>query len=153
MALLSLFGNLTSEQMTRPKTIGGGDWSAKDLLGHIAFWEELALESLANWRAGRPPPTEASEWPGTDAANARNQEQTTDQSLGEVRARAELAHTRLLEAIQALSETEWQAAPFYPDARATSLGDLLGRVLGGSNGLFEHADDHVAELRAYVDAV
>src|SRR5919202_3203667 len=33
MALLSLFGNLTSEQMTRPKTIGGGDWSAKDLLG------------------------------------------------------------------------------------------------------------------------
>ena len=36
--LLTLLGQLDDEALTRAGTIGG-DWSAKDLLGHLAFWE------------------------------------------------------------------------------------------------------------------
>ena len=46
-ALGALFAQLSSDQLIEPATIGGGDWSAKDLLGHIAFWEELAAQTLA----------------------------------------------------------------------------------------------------------
>src|SRR5438309_4032353 len=76
-ALAALFAQLSPDQMVKAATIGGGDWSAKDLLGHIAFWEELAAQTLAEWRAGQRPSIEnAFGQPATDAANARNQERT-----------------------------------------------------------------------------
>jgi hypothetical protein len=48
----ALFGQLAEEQLVRPATIGGGDWSAKDLLGHIARWNEIAIEARDAWRRG-----------------------------------------------------------------------------------------------------
>ena len=34
-----LLQGLSEEDLIRPATIGGGDWSAKDLIGHVATWE------------------------------------------------------------------------------------------------------------------
>ena len=51
----SLLARLSEAELTRTATIGGGEWSAKDLLGHIAFWEELASGFAGDWRAGRHP--------------------------------------------------------------------------------------------------
>src|SRR5437588_10756009 len=85
---------LSDEELVRPATIGGGDWSAKDLLGHIAFWEELAIGALADWRDGRKPSIEdifAGGAASIDAANARNQDLTARQTVDEVRARARAA--------------------------------------------------------------
>ncbi len=152
-ALQALFARLSTQEMTHPATMGTGTWSAKDLLGHIAFWEELAAETVAAWRAGRRPPTEGAldgAWKGADAANARNQARTTAQSLEEVRHRADAAHRAVIEAIRGLSEEEWRAPPFYPGARAAMLGDLLGRVLEGPPGPFQHASAHLGDLGAYV---
>jgi len=65
-----------------PATIGTGAWSAKDLLGHLAFWEELAAQALANWRAGqRPSAEDLFDQRRTDAANAGNDERSSGQSL------------------------------------------------------------------------
>jgi hypothetical protein len=90
--LHALFAQLSPAQMIRPATIGGGEWSAKDLLGHVAFWEELAAQALAEWRAGQRPTIESVVGPqATDAANARNQELTARQSLAAVYERAEAA--------------------------------------------------------------
>ena len=36
--------------------VGGGEWSPKDLLGHLCFWEEKVLEALAAWDAGERAP-------------------------------------------------------------------------------------------------
>jgi hypothetical protein len=54
--------------------------------------------------------------------------------------------------MRTMPAAEWQAPPFYPGARASTLGELLGRVLGGSRGLFEHAADHLPDLRAFAEA-
>ncbi len=51
-----LVERLGSDDLARPATIGGGDWSAKDLLGHLTSWEEHALEALAAWRRGESAP-------------------------------------------------------------------------------------------------
>ena len=53
-----LVARLSDEEMVEPGTIGGGDWSAKDLIGHIAWWEEIAMDALTDWRAGRRPSVE-----------------------------------------------------------------------------------------------
>ena len=49
----ALVARLTEEQLSTPNTIGGGEWSAKDLLSHVARWNEIAVEALMAWRAGR----------------------------------------------------------------------------------------------------
>src|SRR5262249_35081783 len=36
--------------------IGGGEWSAKDLLGHLETWEELALDAVEHWERELPAP-------------------------------------------------------------------------------------------------
>ncbi|GEM_PF-652706 len=152
----TLFARLSDAEMTLRATIGGGDWSAKDLMGHIAFWEELAAQALADWRSRRRPGVEEifdAGRPGTDAANARNQEHTASQPLKEVSQRADAAHRAIIEAIQGLTDDEWQAEPPYPDAHEATLGELLGAVLWGPAGPFRHASAHLDDLRSYVESL
>ncbi len=153
-ALGALFDRLSPEELTRPATIGGGEWSAKDLMGHIAFWEELALETLAEWRAGRRPAVEdVFRARRTDAANAENQARTAAQTLEEVQRRAHTSHRALVTAVQVMSDEEWTAAPPYPHARRPTLAELLGAVLGAPDGAFRHAWAHLPDLSAYVASV
>ena len=51
----SLFGRLSDEQMNVRGTIGSGDWSAKDLLGHVGAWHRYALETLTAFRRAEKP--------------------------------------------------------------------------------------------------
>jgi hypothetical protein len=134
--------------------IGGTDWAAKDLMGHIAFWEELALDTIDAWRTGRRPRADdIADQAGTDRANAENQARTAPQSAAEIRSRAASAHQALVVAIHSLSDAEWQAPA--PDDTPTrdSLGERLGGVLGAPNRPFGHAYAHLDDLRTYVRQV
>jgi hypothetical protein len=144
--------------MLRPATIGGGEWSAKDLLGHVAFWEELAVQALEERRAGQRPAVAAifeAGAGGTDRANAENQDRTSGQSLAEVRSRATVARRRVIEAIRGMDEAEWVGSPGYEDERRPTLGALLGNVLGGAPlaGPFGYGFAHLPDLEAYVRSV
>src|SRR3954462_4314502 len=46
-----LAARVPEEEAVRRNAIGGGEWSLKDLLGHLAHWEELALETIARSQA------------------------------------------------------------------------------------------------------
>ena len=108
-ALTLLLYRLSDEQMARAATIGGGDWSAKDLLGHLAFWEELALGFIADWQAGRVPESGRTfaDWSGgVDAANTRNQAVSQSQTPEQVRERARTALARVVEAIREISDEQ-----------------------------------------------
>jgi hypothetical protein len=147
---------LSDEQMIEPKTIGGGDWSAKDLLGHLAFWEELALEALEDLRAGRTPRVEDAfvrGAEGVDELNARNQEITAGQSLNEVRARIAAAHTGIIEAIRTMNDEEWNAKVPYKAERRETVGQMLASILGAPKRPFGHAFAHLPDLEAYIGSV
>lgn len=155
-ALRSLFDGLTPEQFARPSTIGGGDWSAKDLMAHIAFWEELAAQAVEEWRERRRPAVEDifdAGQGGVDAANARNQRHSSVQAPEDVRARADEAHRAVIVAVRELPDGEWRAKAFYPAERRATLGRLLGGVLGARRRPFGHAFAHLPDLRAYVAAL
>lgn len=153
-----LLARLSEDELTRPRTIGGGDWSAGDLLGHIAHWEELAVAAMAEWRAGRVPWIEtvfgADDVDGAvDNVNAENARRSAGKGLDELRARAAAAHAALLAAITDMSDEEWASRAPYPTERRRTLGELLGSVTGAPKRAFGHAFAHLDDLRAYVSEV
>jgi hypothetical protein len=149
--MASLFGQLSDEQFARRGTIGGGEWSAKDLLGHIAFWEELALETIAAWRRGEKPRIEETfTGGGVDALNAWNEERKASWSAKEVRSEAKETHSRLVAEIEAMSDQEWQSKAPYQTERRSRLVTELGSVLGAPKRPFGHAFAHLADLEANV---
>jgi Mycothiol maleylpyruvate isomerase N-terminal domain len=143
---------LRDEDFERPATIGGGDWSAKDLLGHLASWEEHALEALNAWRRGEPAPVQrALRAQGLNAVNAENVAADRGRSSATVRRRFDDVHRGLVAEIRSMPEATWDAPPTTRSRR--SVGHVLGGIVGGPSGPFTHASSHLPHLRAYVASV
>jgi hypothetical protein len=155
-AIDDLVARLTPGQLVAPKTIGGGDWSAKDLIGHLAFWEELAVAALAELRDGTRPEIEstfARGAEGIDEINAQNQERTAAQPLDDVMARAQAAHGSIVPAIGSMPDDEWTAKVPYQTERRETVAQLLASILGAPKRPFAHAFAHIPDLEAYVSSV
>jgi hypothetical protein len=140
---------LSDEQLTAPSTIGGGDWSAKDLIGHVAFWEELALLAITVWNQGAEPDTVGA----VDEVNAANHVRKAKWSLERVLTESREVHERLIREIQALPDRVWTAPAPATFARRESLGARLGGLTGATDGMFRHAFAHLDDLRAYVESL
>jgi uncharacterized protein (TIGR03083 family) len=152
--LAGLLAGLDEEALARRGTIGGGDWSAKDLAAHLGIWEELAIEVMdAFGRGERPAVEDRFTEPGNgDRVNAEGVERFLDTSVPDVLARFEDLHRRVIAAIGSTDDETWTAEyPFDPDDR--TLGDRIGSLLGSEDGGFTHPSAHVPDLRAYVAAI
>lgn len=146
-----LAGRLSEDEVIRPRTIGGGDWSAKDLVAHVAFWEEVALAVLEAWRRGEGLSlAEAFAPGGTDGMNGWNQERKSLWSWDRVRGEARQTHGRLMDEIERLTEAEWRSSMPMTATRRVRLGTRLGGVLGAPRRPFGHAFAHIPDLEAYV---
>ncbi len=51
--LTEALAGIPEERLTEPGV--AGEWSVKDLMGHIAFWDEQALLAAERHLAGQPP--------------------------------------------------------------------------------------------------
>ncbi len=49
--LATLFEELDPDAFVRRGTMGGGEWSAKDLAAHMGVWEEFAIETIRRVRS------------------------------------------------------------------------------------------------------
>ena len=155
-AVDDLFGRLTDDQAARSGTIGGGDWSAKDLVAHLETWEAIALQALGEWRDGVVPSIEetfAKGSDGVDALNAERYEAKLALTVSEVRAQAAQTHRQLLEEIRHMDDDEWTSRAFYETERRRRLGELLAGILGAPKRPFGHAFAHIPDLRSYVESV
>jgi hypothetical protein len=157
-----LLSTLTDDQLTLARTIGDGDWSAKDLIGHIAAWEDVALRSLREFQGGGTPWVETEggpfSGPGTenvDLFNARAVAENQRRSVEEVRTRADRTHTELIGAIRGLTDEQWTARASYSTEmdRRRRLVTLLGSVLGAPQRPFGHAFAHLPDLQTYVESL
>lgn len=160
--LHELLDGVPEADLVRESTIGGGEWSAKDLIGHLAAWEEMALRSLEEWRRGETPWVEREEGPfhgpgneNVDAFNARAVEEKRRLSLDEVRRSSQEIHQKLVAEITALSDEEWRTKASYPTegGRRNRLVTLLGAVLGAPKGPFAHAFAHIPDVEAFIASV
>jgi hypothetical protein len=131
--------------------IGGGEWSPKDLIGHLALWHEIALRTIDQHRAGTTP------WivgvftsPG-DGPNDEELALRAPWPLERARDAYEESRSSTISAVKALRDPEWSApVPGWTQEPAT-IGGLLGVVLGTEGLPFGHAFAHLDELRVFAD--
>lgn len=96
------YAGLTDEEMLRPGATK--QWSVRDLIAHVTWWEEEALHHLPLVREGRRPPRYSVTYGGIDAFNALKTQERRDLSLAEVVRRQEEVHARLVAYVRAAPE-------------------------------------------------
>jgi hypothetical protein len=96
-ALKESYAGLPDSRLTEPGVVG--DWSVKDILAHVATWEEEALQHLPVIIAGGRPPRYVT-FGGIDAFNAHMAEQKREITLSDIRRRLDETHSRLLDFIR-----------------------------------------------------
>jgi hypothetical protein len=152
--LTKLFDRLNDDRFSRPRTIGGGDWSAKDLMGHIAFWEEIALATIDSFHKGEALRFDQAFAPGgIDELNEWNHARKSRWSSDRVRRESQATHSRLIDEIGRLSSKSWNEVIASPNARRLRLGTRLGQVLSGPKQRFGHAFAHIPDLEAFVGSI
>jgi hypothetical protein len=97
-ALGESYAGLTVTQLTQSGVTG--DWSVKDILGHVTAWEEEALKHLPHILEGVRPPRYSVLYGGIDAFNGLKTVENRERSLAEVLARFEEVHARLIDYLQ-----------------------------------------------------
>lgn len=146
--LLDLLARLPARALTRPG-LGGGEWSPKDLIGHLESWEEHALAALDAWSRDEPAPIDrALRTRGLTAVNRAEVDRKARRSAAAAFTSAAATHERLVNRIEALSDRTW-TAPATSRGRAP-LGRRLGQILVGTREPFAHDSAHLKDVRALV---
>lgn len=146
----ALLDRLPADRLTE-QGIGGDNWTAQDLIGHIAFWENAALEALDAWADGRAAPIDRLLVRGIDTVNRDGLRTIRQRILDEVKAQAARSHAHLILALQEMGPNLWDSPPTARHIH--SIGESLGRILVGPDGPFTHANAHLPELEEFVQRV
>jgi uncharacterized protein (TIGR03083 family) len=114
--LLASFAGLSDEQMLEPGVCG--DWSARDILAHLASWDRATTQMYREMLAGSRPPFMDLEDEGIEQFNAKGHQATKDATLQEVMTELNASREEMLELLR---EVDNQAlfAPAPGDDHAT----------------------------------
>ena len=104
-AFQASYAGLSSSRLTEPGV--AGDWSVKDIIAHVTWWEEEALRHLPLIIAGGRPSRYSVTYGGIDAFNAMMAERKRDVPLSDVVAQQYDTHRRLIDFIQSVSEDQF----------------------------------------------
>ena len=85
---------LTETQLTQPGVIG--EWSVKDVIGHVTTWEEEALKALPLILQGRKLPRYKDLYGGLNAFNALMTEKKRSLTLSDILKLSETTHQKLI---------------------------------------------------------
>ncbi|HVX29903.1 MAG TPA: maleylpyruvate isomerase N-terminal domain-containing protein [Nitrolancea sp.] len=92
--LLKAIRALSDAELLKPNTVG--QWSGKDLMGHITFWERHALDTIEAEEAGREPDL----IDDFETANLIAAKEMANLSLDEIRTRFNDTHNALMQALE-----------------------------------------------------
>ncbi|HEX3158195.1 MAG TPA: DinB family protein [Gemmatimonadaceae bacterium] len=96
------YAGLSEPQLLTPGVTG--QWSVRDIIAHVTWWEEEALAHLPMVREGGRPPRYSVKYGGIDAFNALRTEQRRHLSLADVLLQHDGIHRRLVEYVRAAPE-------------------------------------------------
>jgi len=103
--LRASYQGLPDEQMTRLEAVG--EWSAKDVLSHVASWDEVLLPDLARIARGETPALASVDLESAsfDSANAAIMSQRRNLPLDQVLRELEISRTDSLAAVGRLPDS------------------------------------------------
>jgi DinB family protein len=88
------YAGLSARQLLIPNVTGA--WSVRDIIAHVTWWEEEALEHLPLIRDGGRPPRYSVKYGGINAFNALMTDRRRGLSLTEVLQQHDDVHARLV---------------------------------------------------------
>lgn len=141
--LESLIAHLSEKQLcTAP---GEGEWSIKDIMAHIAVWEQICARWLEECIRGvTPQPSERNE----AGVNDRIFRENRNRSLAEVQELFHAAHQQFLYQVnqltQTLSEEEINASHRFAWTEHWPGASILAVIADNS---YEHYHDHVQQIQ------
>ena len=127
------FSGLQDSALIEPGAVG--HWSVRDLLGHIATWEEEALKALPVILEGKTLPRYAS-YGGIDAFNAREQDRKRGITLAELKRDLSATHERLSAYLASV-----------PEAAYAQEGRFLRRLRQDTYGHYREHTEQVVRWR------
>ena len=101
------YAGLSEAELLEPGV--AGDWSVRDIIAHVTWWEEEALTHLPLILAGGRPPRYSVKYGGIDAFNAQMTGQRKALSLAEVLQQRDDVHQRLIALIQSVPDDQLAA--------------------------------------------
>ncbi len=135
----SLLSEVGEVRMTEPGVTG--DWSVKDIIAHIAAWEQRVLDRMESETTATP--LEMSGWE-MDKMNDAYYERNKNRSLEDVRNTAASTHAHFMQLVRSLSEEDlFQGGRF-----AWTKGDPFYNWVEGNT--YEHYAEHAASIRAWL---
>lgn len=121
-----------------------GDWSIKDLMGHLEFWENRVQNLFKILLQGQDP-NSVSPDAGLDALNRQAYEANRGRPYVEIRRTEQSAYQSLIHLVQDASEAEL----FDPQHFAWTGGRMFASwLMDNSSG---HFDEHLPELDAWLE--
>ena len=127
---------LSDDEMREPGVTG--DWSVRDLIAHVTWWDAEALKHLPLILDGGRPPRYSVTYGGIDAFNALMTERKAGLSLDEVRDEFTETHQRLVDYIVSV-----------PPERQLGESRFRRRLKLDS---FGHYPIHTADIRRWREA-
>ncbi len=141
--LFDAIAGLTEEQLTTvPVT---GDWTVKDVVGHIAYWEGVILDHVReSLIEGRPRPLRDDE--SNQMVNDREAAKRKTRPWERVRAEFQSVRTALVDKTKSLSETDLAfqvPKPWWGETGFYSVGWMIERDAIG------HCREHIEHIKKW----
>ena len=147
--ILELIKNLDDSRMKSRTLLGGGKWSVKDLLGHLAGYEEDALAVAT----GKQSSFQSGKFDSVDQRNAADIERKRNWSVKRVQENLDRSRAALIREIESMDDERWSTKIQTKTGRS-ALGLVLGRMLvGGRHGLFAHDLAHLRDLQRSIEGL
>ncbi len=105
MAFQASYAGLSNARLAETGVVG--DWSVKDIIAHVTWWEEEALRHLPLIISGDRPPRYSVTYGGIDAFNAMMAERKRHVSLSDVLTQQDDTHRRLVDFIRSVPEDQF----------------------------------------------
>ena len=123
-----------------------GNWSLKDIIAHITYFETWATDNIIAFRRGEPQPQAEYKGLSIDEENALIYERQRSFPLADVLCGSQISFQRSIEAVQGLRDADLYDPEFtrIPNADFTVYDLVAGDT-------FEHYTDHGTSVRAWLD--
>lgn len=141
--LFETIAGFTEEQIaTVPVT---GEWTIKDVVGHIAYWEGVILDHVReSLTEGRPRPLTDDE--SNQMVNTREAAKRKSRSWARVKAEFQSVRAALVEKTESLNDAEFTfqvPKPWWGETGFYSVGWMIERDAIG------HCREHIEHIKAW----
>ncbi len=142
----ALLAQIGEARFTEPGVVG--DWSLKDIIAHITYFETWATNCLMAIRRGEPLPQPEYKGLSVDEENALIYERQRSLPLADVLRDSQISFQRSIASVQGLRDEDLYDLEF---TRASGAGWTLFDLVEGDT--FGHYNEHMVSVRAWLDRV